>query len=79
MRLAPNCAWGLGYALLLLERLEECIAVTGRGIAVARAAHLGHILSPLSALQAMTLTNVLRLEEADAFASSPRRRRGSAA
>jgi len=64
----PNCAWGLGYALMLLERLEDCIAVTGRGIAVARAAHLGHILSPLSALQAMTLTNVLRLEEADAFA-----------
>jgi DNA-binding NarL/FixJ family response regulator len=58
----PNSVWALGYALVLLERFEPCLAVTGRGLRALREARLGHMIAPLSTLQGMALTDTLDLE-----------------
>ena len=68
--LCSESAWAIGQALLFLERVEASVAVTRRGLAVARAARLGHILTPLTSLLSMALTDALEVPESKALAET---------
>ncbi len=59
----PNCLWGVGYALLLLERHRDAASVLRRGVRVVREARLGHWLAVLETLLAMVLYGLLELDE----------------
>ncbi len=59
----PESAWVLGSALLLLERHADSQAVMRRGLRIARAGQIGHIVAPLATLLAMGLTETLDLPE----------------
>ncbi len=59
----PESAWVLGGALLLLERHADSQAVMRRGLRIARAERIGHIIAPLTTLLAMGLTETLDLPE----------------
>ncbi|HWC25929.1 MAG TPA: AAA family ATPase, partial [Solirubrobacteraceae bacterium] len=48
----PQSAWVLGHTLLLLERHAESQEVMRRGLRIARAERIGHLVAPLSTLLA---------------------------
>jgi DNA-binding CsgD family transcriptional regulator/tetratricopeptide (TPR) repeat protein len=66
----PEAVWAVGQALLFLERVDACLRVTRRGLAVARAARLGHIVAPLTSLLAMGLNDALEVPESQALAEA---------
>jgi DNA-binding CsgD family transcriptional regulator/tetratricopeptide (TPR) repeat protein len=66
----PEAAWAVGQALLFLERVEASLVVMRRGLAVARAARLGHIVAPLTSLLSMALTDALQVPESKALAET---------
>ncbi|MFP5361168.1 MAG: helix-turn-helix transcriptional regulator [Thermoleophilia bacterium] len=59
----PESAWVLGHTLLLLERHGESQDVMRRGLRIARAERIGHLVAPLTTLLAMGLTETLDLPE----------------
>ncbi len=59
----PESAWVLGHTLLLLERHAESQEAMRRGLRIARAERIGHLVAPLTTLLAMGLTETLDLRE----------------
>ncbi|HVF77711.1 MAG TPA: AAA family ATPase [Solirubrobacteraceae bacterium] len=59
----PESAWVLGHTLLLLERHGESQEVMRRGLRIARAERIGHLVAPLTTLLALGLTDTLDLAE----------------
>ena len=59
----PESAWVLGHTLLLLERHRESQEVLRRGLRIARAERIGHLVAPLTTLLAMGLIDTLDLAE----------------
>ncbi|MBW3653162.1 MAG: AAA family ATPase [Actinobacteria bacterium] len=59
----PQSAWVLGHALLALERHAESQEVMRRGLRIARAQRIGHLVGPLTTLLALGLTDTLDLPE----------------
>ena len=59
----PDSAWVLGHTLALLERHADSQAVMRRGLRIARAERIGHLVAPLTTLLAASLTETLDLAE----------------